>query len=196
VENVEVRYAGVGIGRSTPLRDGSEAGAFVGFAEPMPTGTPLVLKGDGIEQPARVVQSIESADVSVAGMRVEFTGAAEAAAPAQPAPARPAPAQPVTAQPASAQPVSTEPAIAEPAAPIAAPPVVPVAVAAPAASAPPERAASSETPQVGGSPDAEAVESGETAGPAESAAAPAAPNSNEGDAGAGGGSGKRRRRRR
>ncbi|HZL20791.1 MAG TPA: hypothetical protein VFG23_23865, partial [Polyangia bacterium] len=89
MENVEVRYAGVGIGRSTHLRDWSEAGAFVGFAEPMPTGTPLVLKGDGIEQPARVVQSIESADASVAGMRVEFVTAAEAAPP-KPAAAKPA----------------------------------------------------------------------------------------------------------
>jgi hypothetical protein len=174
VENVEVRYAGVGIGRSTHLRDWSEAGAFVGFAEPMPTGTPLVLKGDGIEQPARVVQSIESADVSVAGMRVEFTGAAEAA-----------PAQPATAEPATAQPAAPTAASA---------PVVPVAGAAPVAAAPPENADSGETPRAGGSPHA--AEPGDAAGPAESAATPAAPNSNEGDAGAGGGSGKRRRRRR
>lgn len=69
---VEVRYAGVVLGRSTQIRDWSAAGAFVGFAEPMPTGTPLVLKGEGLEQPARVVQVVESADLGLAGMRVEF----------------------------------------------------------------------------------------------------------------------------
>jgi hypothetical protein len=85
VENVvEVRYAGVGIGRSTVLRDWSAAGAFIGFAEPMPTGTPLVLIGEGIEQAARVAEVIESANLAVAGMRVEFAPerAAEVVAPA------------------------------------------------------------------------------------------------------------------
>jgi hypothetical protein len=175
VENVEVRYAGVGIGRSTHLRDWSEAGAFVGFAEPMPTGTPLVLKGDGIEQPARVVQSIESADVSVAGMRVEFTS------PAQTAPAKPAAATPAAATPAG------------PIAPAA--PVVPVAESEPVAAAPTENAAPGEPLQVGGSPQTtEAADAGD-AGPPESSNAAAAPSPNDGDAGTGG-SGKRRRRRR
>ena len=74
---VEVRYAGVGIGRSTLLRDWSSAGAFIGFAEPMPTGTPLRIEGEGIDQAARVVEVIESADLAVAGMRVEFVRPAQ-----------------------------------------------------------------------------------------------------------------------
>jgi hypothetical protein len=102
VENVvEVRYAGVGIGRSTVLRDWNATGAFIGFAEPMPTGTPLVLKGDGIDQAARVVETIESIDLAVAGMRVEFVGSA---GPAPTAAAPPAPAEaPPGADPALAE---------------------------------------------------------------------------------------------
>ena len=84
MENViEVRYAGVVVGRSTKVRDWGASGAFIGFAEPLPTGTSLVLRGDGIDQPARVVEVIESADPAVAGMQVTFVGAAEAPRPAQ-----------------------------------------------------------------------------------------------------------------
>jgi hypothetical protein len=83
VENViEVRYSGVVVGRSTRVRDWDTAGAFIGFAEPLPSGTPLVLRGDGIDQAARVVEVFESADPAVAGMRVKFVGPAEAARPA------------------------------------------------------------------------------------------------------------------
>jgi hypothetical protein len=106
VENVvEVRYAGVGIGRSTVLRDWNATGAFLGFAEPMPTGTPLVLKGDGIDQAARVVETIESVDLAVAGMRVEFVDSAD------PLP-RPAPAVAAPAAPAEASP-GADPSLAE-----------------------------------------------------------------------------------
>jgi hypothetical protein len=114
VENVvEVRYAGVGIGRSTVLRDWNATGAFLGFAEPMPTGTPLVLKGDGIDQAARVVETIESVDLAVAGMRVEFVYSAD------PAPVAVAPAAPAEASPGA------DPALAEaaPASPGEGPPV-------------------------------------------------------------------------
>ena len=75
MENViEVRYAGVVVGRSTKVRDWNDAGAFIGFAEPLPSGTPLVLRGDGVEQAARVVEVIESADAGLSGMRVTFAG--------------------------------------------------------------------------------------------------------------------------
>ena len=107
VRSVEVRYAGVVVGRSTKVRDWDTAGAFIGFAEPLPSGTSLVLRGDGVEQAARVVQVFESADPSVAGMQVKFIGAAEAARPApKPAPA----AAPPAPAPAPARP--PEPAVA------------------------------------------------------------------------------------
>jgi hypothetical protein len=169
VENVvEVRYAGVGIGRSTALRDWNEGGAFIGFAEPMPTGTPLVLKGDGIDQAARVVETIESVDLSVAGMRVVFVSGAE--------PARPAP-KPATATaamgdaPAEASPVEKSPVKASPAE------ASPGADDGPVEAAPPS---SGDEPPVG---DAD------TSGVTE------AQHPNDGEAGSNAGSGKRRRRR-
>jgi len=126
VRSIEVRYAGVVVGRSTKVRDWGDAGAFIGFAEPLPSGTSLVLKGDGIEQAARVIEVIESADPAVAGMQVKFIAAVEAARPAPkpaaapapalepppvtaPAPAA-APASPVTAAPAPALVAEAEPA--------------------------------------------------------------------------------------
>jgi len=167
VENVvEVRYAGVGIGRSTVLRDWSAAGAFIGFAEPMPTGTPLVLLGEGIEQAARVAEVIESANLAVAGMRVEFVSGAQAA--------RPAPAPAASAPPASG-PTSASPAVAAPA-------------PAPAVAAP---AAGVASPEPVEPPSAAA-----TVAPTNVSGAASPPHPNEGEAGSSAGSGKRRRRRR
>ena len=81
------------VGRSAQLRDRTDSGAFVVFGEPLPVGTPLVLKIDDKEQNARVTEVVESADASTAGMRVRFASAAEKAAPApRPAAAAPAPA--------------------------------------------------------------------------------------------------------
>jgi hypothetical protein len=172
VENVvEVRYAGVGVGRSTLLRDWTASGAFIGFAEPMPTGTPLVLKGDGIDQAARVVEVIESADPSVAGMRVEFVSGAE--------PVRPPPAEEPAPPPAAAAPVVPE----------VAPLPAPVSVDTSDVAEPP--------PVSAGSADI----SGVTEPPPVSAASPdasgvtEAQHPSEGEAGSNAGSGKRRRRR-
>jgi hypothetical protein len=124
VRSIEVRYAGVVVGRSTKVRDWGDAGAFIGFAEPLPSGTSLVLKGDGVEQAARVIEVIESADPAVAGMQVKFIGAAEAVRPGPkpaaasapvlepPRAAAPAaaPAPPVTAAPAPELVAEAEPA--------------------------------------------------------------------------------------
>ena len=119
----EVRYAGVLVGRSTKVRDWDGGGAFIGFAEPLPSGTSLVLRGEGLEQRARVVEVFESADPAVAGMQVKFVGAAAAARPAsKPAAA----ASSVTA---------TAPAPVAPAAPVAATPEASPAVEATAAAA-------------------------------------------------------------
>ena len=84
VRSIEVRYAGVVVGRSTRVRDWDSTGAFIGFAEPLPTGTSLVLRGDGIDQPARVIEVFESADPAVVGMQVRFGGAVAAASPPVP----------------------------------------------------------------------------------------------------------------
>ena len=124
VRAIEVRYAGVVVGRSTKVRDWDTAGAFIGFAEPLPSGTSLVLRGDGVEQAARVVEVFESADPAVAGMQVKFIGAAEAARPA-PKPAAAA-AQPLP-EPAHVP----EPAVATASAPTATAEQEPVEVAEP-----------------------------------------------------------------
>jgi hypothetical protein len=120
----EVRYAGVVLGRAAEVREAHASGVFVALAEPLPVGTPVVLKGEGGERAARVIEVIESADPAAAGMRVHFTGAAEpvaapkpqaapppvqAAPPAQAAPPPPvqaAPPPPVQAAPAG---VASEP---------------------------------------------------------------------------------------
>jgi hypothetical protein len=176
VENViEVRYAGVVVGRSTKVRDWGDAGAFIGFAEPLPSGTPLVLKGDGVEQPARVVEVIESADPAVAGMQVTFVEAGRVVRPAPKPAAAPAKPTPVAAAPAPA-PVVAAPAPA-PAAPVAEAALVEIS--------------SGTSSAVAGeiSDGASSAVAGEVSGP------PTAEHG-EGDAGQGGGGGKRRRRRR
>ncbi|HEY6476011.1 MAG TPA: hypothetical protein VI456_05475 [Polyangia bacterium] len=170
MENViEVRYAGVVVGRSTKVRDWGDSGAFIGFAEPLPSGTPLVLKGDGVEQAARVVEVIESADPAVAGMQVTFVDGAR--------PARPA----------------TKPAAASPKAAPASPSVAPTTAAAPAVAAPapvaPPPAVAAEAAPVEISSSTSSAVSGEIS-------APATAEQGEGDPGQGGGGGGKRRRRR
>ncbi|HEY7374962.1 MAG TPA: hypothetical protein VIF57_22560 [Polyangia bacterium] len=109
----EVRYGGVIVGRSPQIRDRDDGGAFVVFSEPLPVGTRIAFKLDdqGKEQHARVTEVVESADASVAGMRVRFVSAAErersgpvavpaAAAPA-PAAAAPAPVAAEASQPSA-----------------------------------------------------------------------------------------------
>ena len=77
----EVRYAGVVVGRATQVKDWTATGAFIGFAEPLPSGTRIELRGDNHVQAAQVAQVIESADPNVAGMHVSFVASAPAAGP-------------------------------------------------------------------------------------------------------------------
>jgi hypothetical protein len=73
VENtIEVRYAGVVVGRSTVVRDLGAAGTFIGLAEPMPVGTLVTLKMGDVLKEASVAEVIESADADAVGMRVQF----------------------------------------------------------------------------------------------------------------------------
>ncbi len=69
---IEVRYAGVVVGRATQVKDWNADGAFIGFAEPLPTGTRIELRGDEIRE-ARVEEAIESSDPAICGMRVSFS---------------------------------------------------------------------------------------------------------------------------
>jgi hypothetical protein len=73
---IEVRYAGVIVGRGVLARDLGEGGAFVGIAEPLPVGTSVTLKiGDAVRE-GRVDEVVESADPAVVGMRVSWGEAA------------------------------------------------------------------------------------------------------------------------
>ena len=136
--SVEVRYAGVVVGRGLVLRDQGDEGTFVGIPEPLPVGTLVTLKTGETVREARVDEVVESAEPSAVGMHVRWGGEVRAAAPAptpQVPPRAPAPVAaqpaPVAAQPA---PVAAEPApvAAEPAPVPAEPAPVPQAFAAPA----------------------------------------------------------------
>jgi hypothetical protein len=102
---VEIRYAGVVIGRAqdAPTADG-DSSFFLAVREPMPVGSVLHLRSGDRETPARVVRTVESADPAACGMRVRLIGEAEEVATEwipPPAPATekgpPAEAQPKTA---------------------------------------------------------------------------------------------------
>jgi 2-oxoglutarate dehydrogenase E2 component (dihydrolipoamide succinyltransferase) len=111
--SVEVRYAGVVVGRGLVLRDQGPEGTFVGIPEPLPVGTLVTLKVGETVREARVDEVVESAEPSVVGMRVRWGGEARAAAPA----------------PQVAQPVAASAPAAAPEAPASPPAPAPVAAA-------------------------------------------------------------------
>lgn len=73
---IEVRYAGVVIGRTAVIRELDTRGLFLGITEPMPVGTPLSLRiGDQAVDKAvhgKVEVVSESQELAQAGMRVRF----------------------------------------------------------------------------------------------------------------------------
>jgi hypothetical protein len=127
--SVEVRYAGVIVGRGALMRrDLGAEGAFVGIAEPMPVGTAVTLTIGETIRPAIVDAVVESADASAVGMRVRWGGAAAPAPrsePAKPAPA-PAKAAPVAEEAGSVAPAPAKAApVAEEAGSVVTAPVTP-----------------------------------------------------------------------
>ena len=80
---VEIRYAGVVIGRAQEVRraDGDSPSFFLVVREPMPVGSVLHLRTGDRETPARVVHMVESSDPAVCGMQVRLIGEAEEVAP-------------------------------------------------------------------------------------------------------------------
>jgi pyruvate dehydrogenase E2 component (dihydrolipoyllysine-residue acetyltransferase) len=172
--SVEVRYAGVVVGRGLVLRDQGAEGTFVGIPEPLPVGTLVTLKiGDEVRQ-ARVDEVVESAEPNAVGMRVHFRDPRAAT----PAP-RPTPA---AATPAPAPKAASEPT------PVAATPA-PAPTAAAPAPAPADPAAPAPVPAGESASVSTAVATGE------SGAIPA-PLSLAGAADSGQVGGKRRRKRR
>lgn len=75
---VEIRYAGVAVGKATAIRELDTRGVFLGLTEPLPSGTDVVLRVGGEDVPVRVATVVESADVAKAGMKVAFRVAGKA----------------------------------------------------------------------------------------------------------------------
>jgi hypothetical protein len=107
--SVEVRYAGVVVGRGALREVGPDAArgdavfdtalgaAFVGIADPLPVGTLITLKMGDVVREARVDDVLESAEPSAVGMRVRWGVAAPAArAATSPAPDAASPKDTVT----------------------------------------------------------------------------------------------------
>ncbi len=80
---LEIRYAGVVIGRAQEVRS-TEADAesfFLPVRDTMPVGTVLRLRSGDRETPVRVVHAVESPDAAICGMQVRMIGEAEEVAP-------------------------------------------------------------------------------------------------------------------
>jgi hypothetical protein len=137
--SVEVRYAGVVVGRGLVLRDEGAEGTFVAIPEPLPVGTLVTVRiGESVRE-ARVDQVVESAEPATVGMRLRWGGAARAAPAPAPQAAAPAPAvvQPAPAAQAAPAVVQAAPAVVQPApAAQAAPAPAPAAESAPVAALP------------------------------------------------------------
>jgi hypothetical protein len=69
---IEVRYAGVAIGRALSVGDLEANGLFLGIGDPMPVGTVIGVKVDDDLVEGRVVDVVESAEPSKCGIRIRF----------------------------------------------------------------------------------------------------------------------------
>jgi hypothetical protein len=71
-KTIEVRYAGVVVGRSSVVRELDTKGLFLGVTDPLPVGTDVTLKvGDRVVE-GKVASVQESQDAAHSGMRVRF----------------------------------------------------------------------------------------------------------------------------
>jgi hypothetical protein len=107
---IEVRYAGVVVGRSAIIRELDTRGLFLGITEPMPVGTPVVLRISGRSAAEDVEGKIdavsESQDMEKAGMRVRFANPQAATVFGTPGQAAAEPVEPVL--PAAVAPAAVE----------------------------------------------------------------------------------------
>ena len=76
---LEIRYAGVVIGRAQEVRgaEGDAPSFFIPVRDPMPVGTVLHLRAGDRETPVRVVRAVETTDAAACGMQVRTIGEAE-----------------------------------------------------------------------------------------------------------------------
>jgi hypothetical protein len=152
---LDIRYAGVNIGRAQEVRTAEgEATFFLPGKEPMPVGTVLRLRTSTGETPARVMRAIESTDPAICGMEVRLVGDEEAVAAEvipPPAPAKPKPSPP---PPAPVQPAPSPAPPAPVVQPAASTPTQPYGVAAVAGEADKLPAAAAPEPESSAVPEA------------------------------------------
>jgi hypothetical protein len=80
---LEIRYAGVTIGRAQEVRSAKDdvPSFFIPVRDPMPVGTVLRMRSGDHETPVRVVRAVETTDAAACGMQVRTIGEAEEVAP-------------------------------------------------------------------------------------------------------------------
>jgi hypothetical protein len=76
---VEIRYAGVVIGRAQEVQsaEGDSPLFFLVVRDPMPVGSVLHLRTGDRETPARVIRTVESSDSNACGIQVRLIGESE-----------------------------------------------------------------------------------------------------------------------
>jgi hypothetical protein len=114
--SIELRYAGVVIGKATvsgPIDESGENSVFVPVPDPLPVGTKVGIKIDDRTLDGRVIAVAESTESSKCGMKIRIGGASSAkssggpasgatqSAPAAPAPSAPAAGTPTAPAPAT-----------------------------------------------------------------------------------------------
>ena len=79
---LEIRYAGVVIGRAQEVRNAERdpLSFFIPVRDPMPVGTVLHVRSGEQETPVRVVHAVETTDAAACGMQVRTLGEAEVVA--------------------------------------------------------------------------------------------------------------------
>jgi hypothetical protein len=108
---IELRYAGVVIGKATvsgPVDEGGDKSVFVPVPDPLPVGTKVGIKIDDRTLDGRVIAVAESTDSAKCGMKVRIGGASASATSASGSASAPAPAQ---SAPAAAAPSAPAPSV-------------------------------------------------------------------------------------
>jgi len=109
---IELRYAGVVIGKATvsgPIDESGDKSVFIQVPDPLPVGSKVGLKIDDRTLEGRVIGVAESTDSAKCGMKVRIGGVASSTTSASgaanaPAQSAPAPAAPAAAVPSAAAP--------------------------------------------------------------------------------------------
>lgn len=183
--SIELRYAGVVIGRATAVGEIAGDSLFLSIADPLPVGTKVSLTIDDRVVEGRVVGVSESSDLTKCGMKVRVNGASapEPKALPEPAPAVTPPAAVAAASTAVTAPAHAPTAVAE---------VSAAADSSSSAPATPAVEARAPVEEIGPEPSGALVEGVNDAG----GGSDDSPGPSGGGGGGGGGGGRRRRRKR